>query len=92
MMDRNKTGGSPRDNLDKWVKNATTENFNKLIRKNSELQSGDRSSRQFNKFHGNVSQERRQFTSSRETNKGSGPLPLVFMVVLVIVIINKIIS
>jgi len=91
MMDRNKTGGSPRDNLDKWVKNATTENFNKLKHKNSELQSGG-SGRQFNKFHGNVSQERRQFTSSRETNKGSGPLPLVFMVVLVIVIINKIIS
>ena len=89
MMDRNKSGGSVKDNLDKWVKNATTENFNKLKFKNSDLQSGDRATR---KFHGNVSQERKQFSSSRETRKESGPLPLVITVVLVIIIINKIVS
>lgn len=89
MKDRNKSGGNVKDNLDKWVKNATTENFNKLKYKKSELQSGDRSNRQ---FHGNVSQERKQFTSSRDTRKESGPLPLIIMVVLVIIIINKIVS
>jgi len=89
MMDRDKSGGSVKDNLDKWVKNATTENFNKLKFKNSELQSGDLANR---KFHGKVSQERKQFSSSRETRKESGPLPLVITVVLVIIIINKIVS
>ena len=85
----NNKGGGAKDNLDKWVKNATTENFNKLKYKNSELNSGDRVNRQ---FHGNVSQERKQFSSSRDTRKESGPLPLVILVVLVIIIINKIVS
>ena len=91
MKDRNKSGGNVKDNLDKWVKNATTENFNKLKYKNSEsaVSSGDRANQQ---FRGNVSQERRQFSSSRDTRKGSGPLPLVIMVVLVIIILKKIVS
>lgn len=88
-MKDNKGGGGVKDNLDKWVKNATTENFNKLKYKNSELHSGDLANRQFKTT---VSHERKQFNSSRETRKESGPLPLVIMVVLVIIIINKIVS
>ena len=99
MRPRSETGHSTvRDDYDRWVKNATTENFNKLKYRNSKMLENEGKFGATRQLTGTTTSNRKNFSSPSSnrhlhegSGSGSGPMPLIFSVIIVI-IMYKILS